>query len=66
MNLKTIIRMAELTACGSVREANKAAAEFYKQSKIALDKSEQAWVKAHQLQYALYDWEVELEKRHEQ
>jgi|GEM_PF-872820 len=60
-NLKTIIHMAEITACGSAHEANKAAAECYKQSKIALDKSEQTWVKAHQLQYALYDLQLELE-----
>jgi len=62
MNLNTIIRAAELAACGSAHEAKQAATEFYRQSKTALDKSEQAWVKAHQLQYALYDLQVELEE----
>jgi len=62
MSLETVIRAAELLACGSSNEAKQAATVFYRQAKTTFDKAEQAWAKAHQLQYALYDLQVELEE----
>jgi len=62
MNLEAAIRAAELLVCGSSAETWQAAMEFCVQAKTAVDKAKQAWTKAHQLQYALYDLQVELEE----
>jgi len=62
MNLETAIRAAELLACGSSNEPKQAATVFCRQAKTAFNKAEYAWVKAHQLQYALYDLQVALEE----
>jgi len=62
ITLETIIHAAELTACGSSHETKTAAVDMQQQIKVALAKSEQAWVKAHQLQYALYDLQLAMEE----
>jgi len=62
ITLETLIYAAEQAACGSSHETKKAAAEVYQQTKVAFAKSEQAWVKVHQLQYALYDFQLAMEE----
>jgi len=62
ITLEALIRAAEQAACGSSHETHKTAIEMYQQAKVALAKSEQAWVKVHQLQYALYDLQLEREE----
>jgi len=62
ITLEAIIHAAERAACGSSHETKKAAVDMHQQIKVALAKSEQAWVKAHQLQYALYDLQLAMEE----
>jgi len=62
ITLETIIHAAEKAACGSSHEVKTAAVEMHQQIKVALAKGEQAWVKVHQLQYALYDLQLAMEE----
>jgi len=63
ITLETIIHAAEKAACGSSHEVKTEAAKMHQQIKVALAKSEQTWVKVHQLQYALYDLQLEREEK---